>query len=176
MNKIYHSSIINRLLYEKNTNSRVCYRVVFPGAFIYYFILILSFLRSTSFKKRQPINILYIPKRKKNSSYLFKKNFRRLIERLEGLRHSRLGNGEADCILCGEVFRFYHHSQKRCGECGKMTCGKCGKEYPLSSHPPQGGTATGHQVCYSPFFKKTWNVVKKKDNSHQIQKSFVYIF
>ena len=37
---------------------------VFPGAFIYYFILILSFLRSTSFKKRQPINILYIPKRK----------------------------------------------------------------------------------------------------------------
>jgi len=69
----------------------------------------------------------------------------RLIERLEGLRHSRLGNGEADCILCGEVFRFYHHSQKRCGECGKMTCGKCGKEYPLSSHPPQGGTATGHQ-------------------------------
>ena len=78
-----------------------------------------------------------------------------MIERLEGLRHSRLGNGEADCILCGEVFRFYHHSQKRCGECGKMTCGKCGKEYPLSSHPPQGGTATGHQVCYSPFFKKT---------------------
>ena len=140
---------------------------VFPGAFIYYFILILSFLRSTALK-RQPINILYIPKRKKNSSYLFKKYFRRLIERLEGLRHSRLGNGEADCILCGEVFRFYHHSQKRCGECGKMTCGKCGKEYPLSSHPPQGGTATGHQVCYSPFFKKTWNVVKKKDNSHQI--------
>ena len=27
-----------------------------------------------------------------------------------------------------------------------------------------------------PFFKKTWNVVKKKDNSHQIHKSFAYIF
>ena len=101
-------------------------------------------------------------KKKKNSSYLFKKYFRRLIERLEGLRHSRLGNGEADCILCGEVFRFYHHSQKRCGECGKMTCGKCGKEYPLSSHPPQGGTATGHQVCYSPFFKKNLKRREKK--------------
>ena len=47
---------------------------------------------------------------------------------MERLRHSRLGNGETDCILCGEVFRFYHHSQKRCMECGKMTCGKCGRE------------------------------------------------
>ena len=62
---------------------------------------------------------------------------RRLIERLEGLRHSRLGNGETDCILCGEVFRFYHHSQKRCAECGKMTCGKCGKECCLAPGPGQ---------------------------------------
>ena len=57
---------------------------------------------------------------------------RRLVERLEGLRHSQLGNGDTDCILCGEVFRFYHHSQKRCVECGKMTCGKCGREYSLN--------------------------------------------
>ena len=59
----------------------------------------------------------------------------RLVDRLERLRHSRLGNGETDCILCGEVFRFYHHSQKRCMECGKMTCGKCGRE----CHNNQGG-------------------------------------
>ena len=72
LNKIYHSSIINRLLYEKNTNSRVCYSGVFPGAFIYYFILILSFLRSTSFKKRQPINILY--RTKKTNLLTFLKN------------------------------------------------------------------------------------------------------
>lgn len=63
---------------------------------------------------------------------------RRLVERLEGLRQSRLGNGETDCILCGEVFRFYHHSQKRCAECAKMTCGKCGKEYAF-----QGATGPG---------------------------------
>ena len=51
------------------------------------------------------------------------------MDRLEGMRHSRLGNGETECILCGEVFRFYHHSQRPCAECGKMTCGKCGLEY-----------------------------------------------
>lgn len=66
---------------------------------------------------------------------------RRLVERLENLRQSRLGNGETDCILCGEVFRFYHHSQKRCGECAKMTCGKCGREYALT----QGGSIQPHR-------------------------------
>ena len=50
------------------------------------------------------------------------------MERLEGMRHSRLGNGETECILCGETFRFYH-TPSRCVACGKMTCGKCGLEY-----------------------------------------------
>ena len=45
------------------------------------------------------------------------------------MRHNRLGNGETECILCGETFRFYHHSQRPCAECGKMACGKCGLEY-----------------------------------------------
>ena len=66
------------------------------------------------------------------------------MERLESLRQSRLGNGETDCILCGEVFRFYHHSQKRCAECAKMTCGKCGRECALTSgHPMPGSAAAG---------------------------------
>ena len=42
------------------------------------------------------------------------------MERLEGMRHSRLGNGETECILCGETFRFYH-TPSRCVACGKMT-------------------------------------------------------
>ena len=50
------------------------------------------------------------------------------MDRLEGMRQCRLGNGETECILCGETFRFYHRSQKRCAECGKMTCSKCGME------------------------------------------------
>ena len=51
------------------------------------------------------------------------------MDRLQGMRHSRLGNGETECILCGETFRFYHHSQRPCAECGKMACGQCGLEY-----------------------------------------------
>ena len=52
----------------------------------------------------------------------------RLVERLEKMKRCRNGSGETDCILCGEVFRFYHRSQRRCHDCNKMTCGKCGLE------------------------------------------------
>ncbi len=50
------------------------------------------------------------------------------------MKRCRLGNGETDCILCGEVFRFYHRSQKRCADCGKMTCSKCGLESAVKPH------------------------------------------
>ena len=59
------------------------------------------------------------------------------MDRLEGMRHSRLGNGETECILCGETFRFYHHSQRPCAECHKMTCGKCGLEYSTANPQAQ---------------------------------------
>ena len=51
-----------------------------------------------------------------------------MVARLEDMRQCRLGNGETECILCGETFRLYHRSQRPCAECGKMTCSKCGME------------------------------------------------
>lgn len=62
----------------------------------------------------------------------------KLVERLETMRQCRMGNGETECVLCGEVFRFYHRSQRRCAECDKMTCSKCGVES-SSFHPTPGG-------------------------------------
>ena len=49
------------------------------------------------------------------------------------MQHSRLGNGDTECILCGETFRFYHTTQRPCAECGKRACGKCGLEYSTST-------------------------------------------
>ena len=54
------------------------------------------------------------------------------------MRHNRLGNGDTECILCGETFRFYHHSQRPCAECGKMACGKCGMEYLTGDNTKKG--------------------------------------
>ncbi len=74
---------------------------------------------------------------------------RKLVERLEGMRRHRSGGGEADCILCGEVFRFYHRSQKRCLDCGKMTCGKCGVEAPAHAGGAGAGGAGAHGQWHS---------------------------
>ncbi len=81
------------------------------------------------------------------------------MERLERMKHHRMGSGETDCILCGEVFRFYHRSQKRCLDCGKMTCGKCGVETLAKHHAEakslaaQAGTTRkpSHLVSMGPF-------------------------
>ena len=55
------------------------------------------------------------------------------------MKRSRLGGGETDCILCGEVFRFYHRAQRRCTDCNKMTCGKCGVETYAGPRPKGPG-------------------------------------
>jgi hypothetical protein len=33
--------------------------------------------------------------------------FRRLMERLQNMRNNAAGDGENNCILCGEVFSFF---------------------------------------------------------------------
>ena len=38
------------------------------------------------------------------------------------MRQCQLGNGETECITCGETSLFNQH----CAECGKITCSKCG--------------------------------------------------
>ena len=59
------------------------------------------------------------------------------------MKRCRVGNGETECVLCGEVFRFYHRSQKRCVDCRKMTCGKCGVETSASGGKPGRNGANG---------------------------------
>ena len=69
------------------------------------------------------------------------------MDRLQGMRQCRLGNGETECILCGETFRFYHTSQRPCAECGKMACGKCGMVYKtFPSHGQNQGNDKNRQV------------------------------
>ncbi len=58
----------------------------------------------------------------------------RLVERLEKMKRCRNGSGDTDCVLCGEVFRLYSRSQRRCHDCNKMTCGKCGHEVNPNRH------------------------------------------
>ena len=91
-------------------------------------------------------------------------NCRRLVERVEVMKRCRLGNGETECVLCGEVFRFYTRGQRRCAECAKMTCSKCGLESAVKpgTAGKDGGSeggGDGDAGCVRPTFATLTNLI-----------------
>ncbi|XP_052447854.1 double C2-like domain-containing protein beta isoform X3 [Carassius gibelio] len=52
----------------------------------------------------------------------------RLVERLENMRRSAVGNGLSQCLLCGEVFGLLSSSSVLCLGCCMKVCTKCGIE------------------------------------------------
>uniref|UniRef100_A0A8C1WZI5 Uncharacterized protein n=1 Tax=Cyprinus carpio TaxID=7962 RepID=A0A8C1WZI5_CYPCA len=51
-----------------------------------------------------------------------------LVERLENMRRSAVGNGLSQCLLCGEVFGLLSSSSVLCLDCCMKVCTKCGIE------------------------------------------------
>ncbi|XP_048045545.1 double C2-like domain-containing protein beta isoform X2 [Megalobrama amblycephala] len=52
----------------------------------------------------------------------------RLVERLENMRRSAMGNGLSQCLLCGEVFGLLGSTSVLCLDCCMKVCTKCGIE------------------------------------------------
>ncbi|XP_051751411.1 double C2-like domain-containing protein beta isoform X3 [Ctenopharyngodon idella] len=52
----------------------------------------------------------------------------RLVERLENMRRSAVGNGLSQCLLCGEVFGLLGSQSVLCLDCCMKVCTKCGIE------------------------------------------------
>ncbi|XP_066551635.1 double C2-like domain-containing protein beta [Amia ocellicauda] len=52
----------------------------------------------------------------------------RLVERLENMRKSAVGNGQSQCLLCGELLGLLGTSSVFCQDCRKKVCTKCGIE------------------------------------------------
>ncbi|KAL1274557.1 hypothetical protein QQF64_027371 [Cirrhinus molitorella] len=52
----------------------------------------------------------------------------RLVERLENMRRSAVGNGLSQCLLCGEVFGLLSSPSVLCLDCCMKVCTKCGIE------------------------------------------------
>ncbi|XP_071848645.1 rabphilin-3A-like isoform X2 [Apostichopus japonicus] len=49
----------------------------------------------------------------------------RLVERLENMKKNALGNGNTQCILCGDEFGLLGASPMTCHDCHKCVCTKC---------------------------------------------------
>uniref|UniRef100_A0A4W5JXL4 RabBD domain-containing protein n=1 Tax=Hucho hucho TaxID=62062 RepID=A0A4W5JXL4_9TELE len=52
----------------------------------------------------------------------------RLVERLDNMKKSALGNGLSQCLLCGEVLGLLGNPSVFCQDCCKKACTKCGIE------------------------------------------------
>uniref|UniRef100_A0AAR2K9B1 Double C2-like domains, beta n=1 Tax=Pygocentrus nattereri TaxID=42514 RepID=A0AAR2K9B1_PYGNA len=61
----------------------------------------------------------------------------RLIERLENMRRSAVGNGLSQCLLCGEALGLLGTPSVLCLDCCKKVCTKCGIEAACSQKKAQ---------------------------------------
>lgn len=52
----------------------------------------------------------------------------RLVERLENMKKNVIGNGQSQCLLCGELLGFMGSTSVFCQDCRKKVCIKCGIE------------------------------------------------
>ncbi|KAJ7996843.1 hypothetical protein DPEC_G00222730 [Dallia pectoralis] len=52
----------------------------------------------------------------------------RLVDRLEKMKRSAVGNGLSQCLLCGDVLGLLGTSSVYCQDCSKKVCAKCGIE------------------------------------------------
>ncbi|XP_064834993.1 double C2-like domain-containing protein beta isoform X2 [Oncorhynchus masou masou] len=67
----------------------------------------------------------------------------RLVERLDNMKKSALGNGLSQCLLCGEVLGLLGNPSIFCQDCCKKACTKCG----IETHCSQKTTQWLCKIC-----------------------------
>ncbi|XP_078278918.1 rab effector Noc2-like [Rhinoraja longicauda] len=60
----------------------------------------------------------------------------RLVERLENMKRNVIGNGQSQCLLCGELLGFMGSTSVFCQDCRRKVCIKCGIETLGSKRKP----------------------------------------
>ncbi|XP_043574485.1 rab effector Noc2-like isoform X2 [Chiloscyllium plagiosum] len=78
--------------------------------------------------KKEIAVILDVIKRAESLDLVEQKRIGRLVERLENMKKNVMGNGLAQCLLCGELFGFLGSTAVFCQDCRKKVCVKCGIE------------------------------------------------
>ncbi|KAK9412559.1 rab effector Noc2 [Crotalus adamanteus] len=74
--------------------------------------------------------ILAVIRRAEKLDIIEQQRIGRLVERLENMQKSILGNGSTQCLLCGEGLGFLGSAAVFCQDCKKKVCTKCGIEMP----------------------------------------------
>ncbi|XP_069766297.1 rab effector Noc2-like isoform X2 [Narcine bancroftii] len=72
--------------------------------------------------------ILDVIKRAERLELIEQNRIGRLVERLENMKKNVMGNGQSQCLLCGELLGFLGSTSVFCQDCRRKVCIKCGIE------------------------------------------------
>lgn len=61
--------------------------------------------------------------------------FRRLVEKLENMKKNAMGNGQTQCILCGDEFGLLGASPTHCDDCKNVNKFSIWKKIPITVEP-----------------------------------------
>ncbi|GFR91797.1 rab effector Noc2 [Elysia marginata] len=60
----------------------------------------------------------------------------RLVDKLDNMKKNAIGNGNTQCVLCGDEFKILGASPTYCDDCAKAVCSKCGVDTVNSNRVP----------------------------------------
>ncbi|XP_051891274.1 rab effector Noc2-like [Pristis pectinata] len=80
--------------------------------------------------------ILDVIKRAEKLELIEQNRIGRLVERLENMKKNVMGNGQSQCLLCGELLGFLGSTSVFCQDCRRKVCIKCGIETLGSQRKP----------------------------------------
>ncbi|XP_073695493.1 rab effector Noc2-like [Garra rufa] len=84
--------------------------------------------KAQTLEKRELDLIMSVIHRAEQLELIEQQRIGRLVERLENMRRSAVGNGLSQCLLCGEVFGLLSSPSVLCLDCCMKVCTKCGIE------------------------------------------------
>ncbi|XP_017211857.1 double C2-like domain-containing protein beta isoform X2 [Danio rerio] len=84
--------------------------------------------KAQALEKRELDLIMSVIHRAEQLELIEQHRIGRLVERLDNMRSSAMGNGLSQCLLCGEVFGLLGSSSVLCLDCCMKVCTKCGIE------------------------------------------------
>ncbi|XP_072530703.1 double C2-like domain-containing protein beta isoform X1 [Salminus brasiliensis] len=93
--------------------------------------------KAQALDKRELDIILSVIRRAEHLELIEQHRIGRLIERLENMRRSAVGNGLSQCLLCGEALGLLGTPSVLCLDCCKKVCTKCGIEMACSQKRAQ---------------------------------------
>uniref|UniRef100_A0A8C7Q3J3 Double C2-like domains, beta n=1 Tax=Oncorhynchus mykiss TaxID=8022 RepID=A0A8C7Q3J3_ONCMY len=94
--------------------------------------------RKSQMLEQQEVEIiLSVIRRAEQLEHIEQLRIGRLVERLDNMKKSALGNGLSQCLLCGEVLGLLGNPSIFCQDCCKKACTKCGIETQCSQKTTQ---------------------------------------